>query len=211
MTKCATCGGDGELYTSHRFDCPDCNGTGNAPDAAQQDPLLLEVLNFISRCQSLEVRTGGSEVVNKAIEREDLRAQANALYSKLDAVKWGVNTAQLPPDAAQQDPLLLEVLNFISRCQSLEVRTGGSEVVNKAIEREDLRAQANALYSKLDAVKWGVNTAQLPPDVPSREAVEQATKQLRLSCKNMNVDLDWFVSWKTIRARLAWLEKQVEK
>ena len=137
MTKCATCGGDGELYTSHRFDCPDCNGTGNAPDAAQQDPLLLEVLNFISRCQSLEVRTGGSEVVNKAIEREDLRAQANALYSKLDAVKWGVNTAQLPPD------------------------------------------------------------------VPSREAVEQATKQLRLSCKNMNVDLDWFVSWKTIRTRLS--------
>lgn len=27
-TKCRTCRGDGELYTSHRFDCYDCDGEG---------------------------------------------------------------------------------------------------------------------------------------------------------------------------------------
>lgn len=59
-------------------------------DAANCDPLLLEVLNFIEYARSLQIITGYGNLADAQCERVDLRDKADTLYKKLDAVKWGV-------------------------------------------------------------------------------------------------------------------------
>lgn len=61
---------------------------------APQDPVLLEVLNFIERCRSLEIITGGPDSVDRSAERLVLRNDADILYRKLEAIKWGVQNSK---------------------------------------------------------------------------------------------------------------------
>lgn len=77
-----------------------------AEDATNEDPLLLEVLNFITRCHSLEIKVG-DKWVNAQLERDDLRERAKELYAKLDAVKWGTNLPRREtkaPDGVASQP-----------------------------------------------------------------------------------------------------------
>ena len=67
-------------------------------EAQQHDQvLLLEVLNFITKVGSFEILISGQR--NEVSEREVLRREANALYTKLDVVKW---RKALPAPPAQE-------------------------------------------------------------------------------------------------------------
>lgn len=64
-----------------------------------------------------------------------------------------------PANGFQDQAQLLEVLNFIEKCRSFKVITGAADVVDHVIARSQLSTEADALYKKLEAKKWGV----IPP------------------------------------------------
>ena len=82
------------------------------------------------------------------------------MAEKLAALGFTITRAEpAMSEASEADPMLLKVLNFIERCRSLQIISGGGNAVDKAAEREDLRTSSDALYKELEAVNWGVRTA----------------------------------------------------
>lgn len=77
-------------------------------DAFQQDPILLEVLNFIELCRSLEFVCTGDRTKDAAMERESIKDTADELYKKLDSIKWGVK-APTPTLTERIEGLRVEV------------------------------------------------------------------------------------------------------
>lgn len=65
-------------------------------DAAQEDPMLFQVLNFIEYARSVEMRLFGEEAKDKALERDSIREMADELWQKLDAIKWGTKKTPSP-------------------------------------------------------------------------------------------------------------------
>lgn len=116
----------------------------------------------------------------------DLCAAYNACF---DIIANAENAAKETPEglggAAQQDPVLIEVLNFIELCRSLKITMGGGQTVDRAIEREQLCEKADALYKKLEAMKWGVKPAPVKsgdaPQSPARVNRELLDKIIELS------------------------------
>lgn len=74
--------------------------------------------------------------------------------------------ADLESDVVNEDPLLLEVLNFIEMCRTLKITTGYGDTADAKVERVSIRDDADALYKKLDAVKWGTRLLTLGKGEP---------------------------------------------
>ena len=94
---------------------------------AGHDPLLMEVLQLIENCRSMQNRTGGGEIVDKAVDREDLRQQANILWPKLEAVKWGVG----PEPVADLEALTEEI--WLSDPDNVYEYSGNREFIADAV------------------------------------------------------------------------------
>ena len=90
-----------------------------------------------------------------------------------------------PVDAANTDPMLLKVLNFIQYCRTLEYTTGAGTIPDEALARRDIKVQADAIYKELDAIKWGVTAA--PVNQPDTLEVMLARVPIHYRWKLMDV------------------------
>ena len=82
---------------------PDNSPDDQPVDAAHTDPMLLKVLQFIEYCRTVEYTTSAGKIPDEALARRDIKDQADALYKKLAAIKWGVTASPVnQPDTLEE-------------------------------------------------------------------------------------------------------------
>lgn len=107
----------------------------------------------------------------------------------------------------EEDPYLLEVLNFIDKVASLNVVTGGGEIVDAATAFLDCQQNAKDLYKKLDAVKWGLKPVYrelLDPDMPAQA---MRLHMGEITANEMRVARA-AIAWANTKAMHQWLTKE---
>ncbi len=105
--------------------------------------------------KSCDQHTGALQKPSEAYRDPEQPEWFNDISHK-EKVVDAINQVTCEAGAADADPVLLEVLNFIELCRSLKITTGGGGLVDAKCERVELADKADALYKKLEAMKWGL-------------------------------------------------------